>query len=61
MLGFPPIFGHPPRCEDTAGACESISDFNVSVGHLALRGPNKQETRMVTIGEDLVYGFWFRV
>ncbi|CAE7262329.1 unnamed protein product, partial [Symbiodinium necroappetens] len=46
---------------DTAGACESISDFNVSVGHLALRGPNKQETRMVTIGEDLelpVSGVW---
>ena len=33
-------------CEnDTVGACESLSDFNVSAGLLTLRGPTKQDTR----------------
>ena len=31
---------------------EALSDFNVSAGLLTLRGPNKQEMKTATLGEE---------
>ena len=46
---------------NTAGACESLSDFNVSAGLLSWRGPTKQDPRIVALGTNMDFqasGVW---